>query len=148
MSFEMHFYLVSFQWQLYRGSETVREVGWIIFDEVHYMRDRERGVVWEESIILISSLLPGAKMVFLSATLSNADEFSRWIAYLTKTPCHVISTDTRPTPLQHYAFPQGGSGVYLICDGKTFRPDNFQKATAAFGEKKEKGKQILFSYSC
>lgn len=32
---------------LYRGSEIMREVGWVIFDEIHYMRDKERGVVWE-----------------------------------------------------------------------------------------------------
>ena len=32
---------------IYRGSEIVREVKWVIFDEVHYMRDKERGVVWE-----------------------------------------------------------------------------------------------------
>jgi len=38
---------------LYRGSEIMREVAWVIYDEVHYMRDKERGVVWEESIILL-----------------------------------------------------------------------------------------------
>jgi Superfamily II RNA helicase len=38
---------------LYRGSEICREVAWVIFDEVHYMRDKERGVVWEESMILL-----------------------------------------------------------------------------------------------
>lgn len=38
---------------LYRGSELMREVAWVIYDEVHYMRDSERGVVWEESIILL-----------------------------------------------------------------------------------------------
>ena len=38
---------------LYRGSEITREVGWVIFDEIHYMRDKERGVVWEETIILL-----------------------------------------------------------------------------------------------
>lgn len=32
---------------LYRGSEIMREVGWVVFDEIHYMRDKERGVVWE-----------------------------------------------------------------------------------------------------
>ena len=36
----------------YNASDLVKEVAWIIFDEVHYMRDRERGVVWEESIVL------------------------------------------------------------------------------------------------
>ena len=39
---------------LYRGSEITREVAWVIFDEVHYMRDKERGVVWEETIILLN----------------------------------------------------------------------------------------------
>ena len=38
---------------LYRGSELMREIAWVIYDEVHYMRDSERGVVWEESIILL-----------------------------------------------------------------------------------------------
>ena len=38
---------------LYRGSEVMREVKWVIFDEVHYMRDAERGVVWEEVMILL-----------------------------------------------------------------------------------------------
>lgn len=36
---------------LYQGSEVVREVRWVIFDEVHYLKDSERGVVWEEAII-------------------------------------------------------------------------------------------------
>ena len=40
---------------LYRGSELMREVAWVVYDEVHYMRDSERGVVWEESIILYVS---------------------------------------------------------------------------------------------
>ena len=42
---------------LYRGSEIMREVAWVIFDEIHYMRDKERGVVWEETIILLPGKL-------------------------------------------------------------------------------------------
>ena len=38
---------------LYNGSEVTREMAWVIFDEVHYMRDKERGVVWEETIIMM-----------------------------------------------------------------------------------------------
>ena len=38
---------------LYKGSEIMREVQWVIFDEIHYMRDKERGVVWEETIVLL-----------------------------------------------------------------------------------------------
>jgi superfamily II RNA helicase len=61
----------------YKGSETTREVAWIIFDEVHYMRDRERGVVWEESILMAPK---NARFVFLSATVPNAKEFADWVA--------------------------------------------------------------------
>jgi ATP-dependent RNA helicase DOB1 len=40
---------------LYGGRELTRELVWIIYDEVHYMRDREGGVVWEDSIVLVPS---------------------------------------------------------------------------------------------
>lgn len=61
----------------YRGSEVTREVAWVIFDEVHYMRDRERGVVWEESIVMAPK---NSRFVFLSATVPNAKEFADWVA--------------------------------------------------------------------
>ena len=61
---------------LYRGSEVMREVGWVIFDEIHYMRDKERGVVWEETIILLPNEV---KYCFLSATIPNSREFAEWI---------------------------------------------------------------------
>lgn len=61
----------------YKGSEVTREVAWIVFDEVHYMRDRERGVVWEESIVMAPK---NARFVFLSATVPNAKEFADWVA--------------------------------------------------------------------
>lgn len=61
----------------YNGSEVVKEVAWVIFDEVHYMRDRERGVVWEESIVLAPKK---SRFVFLSATVPNAKEFADWVA--------------------------------------------------------------------
>jgi ATP-dependent RNA helicase DOB1 len=60
---------------LYRGSEIMREVAWVIYDEVHYMRDKERGVVWEESIILLPHKV---RFVFLSATIPNAEDFVSW----------------------------------------------------------------------
>ncbi|KAH8050448.1 RNA helicase [Aureococcus anophagefferens] len=54
---------------LYRGSEVMREVKWVVYDEIHYMRDKERGVVWEESIILLPH---SVRFVFLSATIPNS----------------------------------------------------------------------------
>ena len=113
---------------LYRGSEVMREVGWVIFDEIHYMRDKERGVVWEETIILLPD---NVHYVFLSATIPNARQFAEWIAHLHKQPCHVVYTDFRPTPLQHYIFPAGGDGIHLVVDEHgQFREDNFTTAMA------------------
>ncbi|XP_010252211.1 PREDICTED: DExH-box ATP-dependent RNA helicase DExH10 [Nelumbo nucifera] len=122
---------------LYRGSEVLKEVAWVIFDEIHYMKDRERGVVWEESIIFLP---PAIKMVFLSATMSNATEFAEWICNLHKQPCHVVYTDFRPTPLQHYVFPMGGSGLYLVVDeNEQFKEDNFMKLQDTFTKQKKQG---------
>eukprot|EP00980_Cylindrotheca_fusiformis_P031501 scaffold26468_cov162-Cylindrotheca_fusiformis.AAC.3 len=111
---------------LYRGSELMREVAWVIYDEVHYMRDSERGVVWEESIILLPHRV---RFVFLSATIPNASQFADWICAIHHQPCHVLYTNYRPTPLQHYIFPQGGDGLHLVVDERgKFREGNFQKA--------------------
>lgn len=113
---------------LYRGSEVMREVAWVIYDEVHYMRDKERGVVWEESIILLPHKV---RFVFLSATIPNSKQFVNWIAKIHRQKCHVVYTNYRPTPLQHYIFPRGGDGLHLVVDEKgKFREGNFQKAMA------------------
>ncbi|CAF1725516.1 unnamed protein product [Brassica oleracea var. botrytis] len=128
----------------YKGSEVMREVAWIIFDEVHYMRDSERGVVWEESIVMAPK---NSRFVFLSATVPNAKEFADWVAKVHKQPCHIVYTDYRPTPLQHYVFPAGGSGLYLVVDEKAkFHEDSFQKSLNALvpandaDKKRENGK--------
>ncbi|KAI5137790.1 ATP-dependent RNA helicase DOB1 [Nematocida ausubeli] len=86
---------------IYRGTEILRETHFVVFDEVHYMRDRERGVIWEETIILLP---PSIRFIFLSATIPNAEEFARWIVSIHKQPCHVIYTEKRPTPLEHYIY--------------------------------------------
>lgn len=118
---------------LYRGSEIMREVAWVIFDEIHYMRDSERGVVWEETIILLPD---NVHYVFLSATIPNAMQFAEWICKTHNQPCHVVYTNFRPTPLQHYLFPAGGEGIHLVVDEKgIFREENFQKAMGSLGDK-------------
>mmetsp|Transcript_7529 Transcript_7529/g.28276 ORF Transcript_7529/g.28276 Transcript_7529/m.28276 type:complete len:1035 (-) Transcript_7529:78-3182(-) len=118
---------------LYRGSELLNEVSWVIFDEVHYMRDKARGVVWEETMILLPS---NVRHVFLSATIPNANEFASWIANLKAMPVHVVYTDYRPTPLQHYVFPTGGDGIHLVIDEKsTFKEQNFVEALAVIKDK-------------
>ncbi|KAI9203157.1 rRNA-processing arch domain-containing protein [Polychytrium aggregatum] len=119
---------------LYRGSEVMREVAWVIFDEVHYMRDKSRGVVWEETLILLPDKV---HHVFLSATIPNSMQFAQWICKIHQQPCHVVYTDYRPTPLQHYLFPAGADGMHLAVDEKgVFREDNFQRAIGSLGDSK------------
>ncbi|KAG5184772.1 P-loop containing nucleoside triphosphate hydrolase protein [Tribonema minus] len=89
---------------LYRGADIVRDIEWVIFDEVHYINDTERGVVWEEVIIMLPE---HAGMIFLSATTPNTIEFSDWIGRTKKKPVHVITTDYRPVPLQHFIYAGG-----------------------------------------
>lgn len=62
-------------------------------------------------------------------------------------PCHIVYTDYRPTPLQHYIFPSGGDGLYLVVDEKgKFREDSFQKALNSLipseDRRKETGKWL------
>ncbi|KAF7551990.1 hypothetical protein G7Z17_g4630 [Cylindrodendrum hubeiense] len=119
---------------LYRGSEIMREVAWVVFDEIHYMRDKIRGVVWEETIIMLPDKV---RYVFLSATIPNAFQFAEWIAKIHHQACHVVYTDFRPTPLQNYFFPSGGTGARLVVDEKSnFNEQNFNLVMQEVEEKK------------
>ncbi|MGW5239633.1 DEAD/DEAH box helicase [Monashia sp. NPDC004114] len=83
---------------MYAGSTTLRGLGWVVMDEVHYLADRFRGAVWEEVII---HLPPDVSVVSLSATVSNAEEFGAWLGEV-RGDTAVIVSEHRPVPLwQH-----------------------------------------------
>ena len=74
--------------------------------------------------------------MFLSATIPNAMQFAEWITKTHHQPCHVVYTDFRPTPLQHYFFPSGSDGIHLVVDEKgVFKEENFQKAMTTIADK-------------
>ena len=90
--------------------------------------------MWEETIILLPDKV---RYVFLSATIPNAMQFAEWITKIHNQPCHVVYTDFRPTPLQHYFFPAGGEGLHLVVDENgVFREENFQTAMSAIAAAK------------
>lgn len=72
------------------------EISYVIFDEIHYINDVERGYVWEESIIFSRE---NVRFLCLSATIPNADEFSAWIESIKKHKVDVIKYDIREVPL-------------------------------------------------
>ena len=83
---------------MYAGSATLRGLGYVVMDEVHYLADRFRGAVWEEVII---HLPEDVLVVSLSATVSNAEEFGAWLGEVRGNTA-VIVEEHRPVPLwQH-----------------------------------------------
>lgn len=86
---------------LYNGSDVIRDLEWVIFDEVHYVNDAERGVVWEEVLIMLPEHV---NIILLSATVPNTLEFADWIGRMKRKRIYVISTLRRPVPLEHYLY--------------------------------------------
>lgn len=70
----------------------------IVFDEVHYINNPERGKVWEECLILLPREM---NLVLLSATIDSPELFAEWLGDLKQKPIHLISTQYRVVPLQH-----------------------------------------------
>lgn len=83
---------------LYVGSEALAGLGYVVMDEVHFLGDRFRGAVWEEVIIHLPAAV---RLVSLSATVSNAEEFGDWLITV-RGETRVIVHEQRPVPLwQH-----------------------------------------------
>lgn len=80
-----------------RGGDEVR-ADLVVFDEAHYLADEDRGHVWEEAIILTPNRI---RMLLLSATIGNAQEFAGWISELRGVHCRVVTRPgNRPVPLR------------------------------------------------
>lgn len=109
---------------LYRGADLIRDVEYVIFDEVHYVNDLERGVVWEEVIIMLPEYVT---LILLSATVPNTKEFASWVGRTKRKDIYVISTPKRPVPLQHFLW--ANKGMHLIVDAdKKFQEKGWKEA--------------------
>ena len=128
---------------LYNGSDIIRDLEYVIFDEVHYINDSERGVVWEEVLILLPDHV---NIIMLSATVPNTMEFADWVGRTKRKKIYVISTLKRPVPLEHYLY-TGNSGKtrderFLLQDANgKFLTDGHKKAEAAKKSRQAKGQQ-------
>ncbi|KAI0018098.1 antiviral helicase [Xylariomycetidae sp. FL0641] len=112
---------------LYRGADLIRDVEFVIFDEVHYVNDFERGVVWEEVIIMLPEHV---SLILLSATVPNTYEFASWVGRTKQKDIYVISTPKRPVPLEHYLW--ASKNIYKIVDSqKRFLEKGWKEADQA-----------------
>ena len=80
------------------------DVEYVIFDEIHYINDIERGTVWEESIIFAPQ---NVKFVCLSATIPNINQFAEWMRTVREVEIDVIEELERPVPLEHHLYLEG-----------------------------------------
>ena len=85
---------------LFRSNEMIKDVQFIIFDEVHYINDQDRGHVWEETLIMIPNYI---QIVMLSATINNPEKLGNWVALKGK-QVDMVGTKFRPVPLVHNIF--------------------------------------------
>jgi len=94
---------------LFEDISRLSDVEYVIFDEIHYINDIERGTVWEESLIFAPQNI---KFVCLSATIPNLTEFAEWIQSIREVKLEVVSETHRPVPLEHYIYmPHIGVGT-------------------------------------
>ena len=137
---------------LYKRDSTTKDLGItaslscdrldaVIFDECHYINDKDRGHIWEEVMILLP---PEVKMIMLSATLDHPEYFAEWLGELKQRPVNLISTEHRNVPLTHHLW--YGSKFQVLMDPHNIYNDhvyrqwiewlhNQDKAHAKFQEK-------------
>lgn len=127
---------------LYCGSDITRDLEYVIFDEVHYINNPERGHVWEEVIILLPDHV---SIIMLSATVPNTMELADWVGSTKKRKVYVISTLKRPVPLMHYLYTGAGGksrdDMFLLVDAQgRYLQGNYEKAVERKKEMQSKSK--------
>jgi superfamily II RNA helicase len=103
----------------------------VVLDECHYMNDKQRGTVWEESIIYCP---PHIQLVGLSATVANSQQLTDWIS-LVHGPTDLIYSDYRPVPLEfHFVSPKG---IAPLLDPNTAKLNPKLKSHRPAGSRKQ-----------
>lgn len=126
-------------------ADNLKDVRYVVLDEVHYMNDEQRGTVWEESIIYCPTNI---QIIALSATVANCDELTNWINTV-HSKTKLVNTDFRPVPLRFFYF--DSSQPYkllplLTPEGKLnnkIKPEKPQWARGKDKRKKTYVKQII-----
>jgi ATP-dependent RNA helicase HelY len=101
------------------GAESLVDVAFVVFDELHYLSDIGRGPVWEEAIICSPEHV---QLVGLSATISNAEDLASWISRVHR-PISLVTHEQRAVPLEHYYFLDGK--LHLVQDAMGNRIERF-----------------------
>ncbi|KAG5189437.1 hypothetical protein JKP88DRAFT_353078 [Tribonema minus] len=117
------------------GPDELKDVFAVVFDEFHYMNDRDRGTVWEESVI---SCPRHVLLVALSATMANVQDIAGWMDQ-THGPTELVMSDFRPVPLRYWF--ANNRGIYPLFKDRESGPGARNGATATHAERVAMGKQ-------
>jgi len=96
----------------------------VIFDEVHYINDPDRGKVWEETLILLNREI---NLVLLSATIGNAESLAEWLMNIKKKTINFISTKYRIVPLTYYVLDNNYDFVEIANSKGDYNQVNYSK---------------------
>ncbi len=102
--------------------ESLKKYNWVIFDEVHYIDNPERGTVWEESLIFMPHHI---NILALSATIPNIKQFASWIESVHSKPVKVVIEDRRPVPLHFFyqCHNEIYDNIHRIRNTRQFKPN-------------------------
>ena len=95
---------------------SIDEIDKVIFDEVHYINDPDRGRVWEECLILMPKHIV---LIMLSATIDKAHEFASWVGNIKQKKTNLIPTTKRVVPLEHYFYNHESDNLTKIVDSNS-----------------------------
>ena len=120
---------------------SLEKVEAVVLDECHYMNDRQRGTVWEESIIYCP---PEIQLLALSATVANSDQLTDWILRV-HGPTELIYSDFRPVPLKFNFSNSKGLFSLLNSNQKRINPQLKPKSRQPKTGKKDKKEEPTLS---
>lgn len=119
-------------------SRRLSDIYYVIFDEIHYLDDPERGTVWEESIILAPREI---RFMCLSATVPNIHELAQWMGAVRGTSFTVIEETQRPVPLKHHFYSPKFGLMNLKSIKRKYRSDASERKK--FLRRKPSSKRII-----
>lgn len=120
---------------IFESPRLLHDVAYVIFDEVHYLDDRERGTVWEESLIFLPST---TRVISLSATVSNVEELGAWMREIRPQDLDVIIDEKRPVPLSHWVHCPGHGTFDAWNAGRVRKIEEKRKAESDALERQRK----------
>ena len=118
--------------------EFVESISYVIFDEIHYINDIERGTVWEEALIFSPDHI---RFLCLSATIPNARDFADWIESIKSHKVDVVSNNRRAVPLKHYLYDKT-AGICTLDQLRSFYSHSLSRSRRKGFSKRNRKKQM------